>query len=110
MQIPTIQGVIRRRILLNYRVAPEVFESGCIGYSSRPDSCILDGLSLEVPDWRVTPLAVKLVRSTFFDDREMFPDGQIAFDHALLMRDIPHEWHPRPVMGMGEIDPEGAVR
>lgn len=74
------------------------FEAGCIGYSSRPDSCVLDGLRLDVPEWRVSPLDVKRVRSSFFDDRDVFPAGEIAFDHALLMRDIPHEWHSEPAM------------
>ncbi|NLT70626.1 MAG: hypothetical protein GXX91_08015 [Verrucomicrobiaceae bacterium] len=74
------------------------FEAGCVGYSSRPDSCVLDGLRLEVPDWRVAPLQVDRVRSRYHDDRSIFPTGSIAFDHALLMRDIPHEWHSEPEM------------
>jgi hypothetical protein len=74
------------------------FEAGCIGYSSRPDSCVLDGLLLKVSEWQVSPLAVERVRSAFFDDEEIFPAGQIEFDHALLMRDIPHEWHSEPAM------------
>jgi hypothetical protein len=77
------------------------FEAGCIGYSSRPDSCILDGLLLKVPEWRVISLEVKRVHSSFFDDQSIFPIGQIEFDHALLMRDIQHEWHSEPAMTMG---------
>lgn len=74
------------------------FESGCVGYSSRPDSCILDGLLLKVRNWRVSALEVDSVRSAYFDDPAFFPVGSIAFDHALLMRDIPHEWHSEPPM------------
>ena len=74
------------------------FEAGCIGYSSRPGSCILDGLLLEVKDWRVSALKVNEVRSAYFDDRALFPPGSIELDHALLMRDIPHEWHSEPAM------------
>lgn len=74
------------------------FESGCIGYSTRPDSCTLDGLLLEVAAWQVSPLKVDYVRSAYFDDRAIFPAGSIEFDHALLMRDIPHEWHSEPTM------------
>lgn len=74
------------------------FEAGCIGYSSRPDSCVLDGLTLKVPEWRVSPLEVRRLRSAFFDDRDIFPPGQIEFDHALLMRDISHEWHSEPAL------------
>lgn len=74
------------------------FESGCIGYSARQGSCVLDGLSLKVCDWRVSPLAVHVARSSYFDDTSIFPGGSIALDHALLMRDIPHEWHSEPTM------------
>ncbi|MGB0744198.1 MAG: DUF2071 domain-containing protein [Opitutales bacterium] len=74
------------------------FEAGCIGYSSRPGSCTLDGLRLDVTDWEVSPLIVDYARSSYFDDRVLFPSGSIEFDHALLMRDVPHEWHSEPTM------------
>jgi hypothetical protein len=76
----------------------QFFESGCIGYSARPDSCVLDGLSLRVSEWRVSPLAVHVAHSSYYDDTSIFPAGSIALDHALLMRDIPHEWHSEPTM------------
>jgi hypothetical protein len=31
--------------------------------------------------------------SSFFEDEKRFPRGSVQFDHALIMRDIPHEWH-----------------
>lgn len=80
----------------------EFFEGGCMGYSSRPDSCIMDGLTLQVKQWKVSPLKVHHVRSSYFDDRSLFPTGCIEFDHALLMRDIPHEWHSLPDMMVGK--------
>lgn len=80
------------------RHASEFFEAGCIGYSARPDSCTLDGLLLKVSDWRVSPLSVHCARSAYYDDRSIFPAGSIELDHALLMRDIPHEWHSEPTM------------
>ncbi|MCB1237896.1 MAG: DUF2071 domain-containing protein [Verrucomicrobiae bacterium] len=76
----------------------EFFEAGCIGYSSRPDSCTLDGLLLKISDWRVSPLSVHRARSAYYDDCSIFPAGSIELDHALLMRDIPHEWHSEPAM------------
>jgi len=79
------------------------FEAGRIGYSSRPDSCVLDGLLLKVPGWRVSALAVKKADSTFFDDRAIFPSGKIEFDHALLMRNIDHEWHSEPAILVKKI-------
>ena len=74
------------------------FENGCVGYSSRPNSCILDGLLLKVPEWNVLPLSVEHVSSAYLDDHSLFPPDSIEFDHALLMRDILHEWHSEPVM------------
>jgi len=76
----------------------DFFEGGCIGYSSRPDSCKLDGLLLKVPNWQVSALKVHHVQSAFYDDTSVFPTGSIHLDHALLMRDIPHEWHSEPAM------------
>lgn len=78
----------------------QFFENGCVGYSPHPNSCKLDGMLLEVADWQVSPLAVDRVRSAYFDDRSLFPQGSIEFDHALLMRDIAHEWHSEPVMNV----------
>ena len=80
------------------------FEAGSIGYSSRPDSCALDGLMLKVADWQVLPLDVVSVESAYFDDRALFPRDSIAFDHALLMRDIPHEWHSEPTLTAESTD------
>ena len=76
----------------------DFFEHGCIGYSSRPNSCTLDGILLEVADWTVSPLSVDYVKSSYFDDHSLFPPESIEFDHALLMRNIPHEWHSEPAM------------
>jgi hypothetical protein len=76
----------------------EFFKAGSIGYSTRPRCFTLDGLLLKVSDWRVSPLSVQCARSAYYDDRSIFPAGSIEFDHALLMRDIPHEWHSEPRM------------
>jgi hypothetical protein len=85
-------------IFSSLHASSQFFETGCVGYSSRPDSCILDGLLLAVPNWQVSPLIVHHVRSAYFDDRSLFPQESIEFDHALLMRDILHEWHSEPAM------------
>jgi len=69
------------------------FERGNLGYSARQDGNRLDGLLLRTLQWRVCALAVTKVHSTFFADRNRFPEGTIEFDHALIMRDIPHQWH-----------------
>ena len=69
-----------------------------IGYLSRPNSCKLDGLTLKTLKWQVSSLTVSHIESAYFDDWSLFPEGSIEFDHALLMRDIPHEWHSEPEM------------
>jgi hypothetical protein len=33
------------------------------------------------------------VRSSFFEDRSLFPEGSLEFDGALLMRGLEHEWN-----------------
>jgi len=89
-------------VFTSLRDSSDFFEAGCIGYSSRPDSCTLDGLLLKVPSWRVSPLSIHSVRSAYYDDRSIFPAGAIHLDHALLMRDVPHEWRSEPAMASAE--------
>ena len=74
------------------------FEAGSIGYSSRPNSQTMDRLQLKIAEWEVTPLNIQQVRSSYFDDTAIFPTGSIEFDHALLMREIQHEWHSKSSM------------
>ena len=69
------------------------FEGGSVGYSVTRDCCRLDGIRLETGCWKVSPLAVEKVESSFFSDESVFPAGSVTFDHALIMRDIVHEWH-----------------
>ena len=69
------------------------FEGGSVGYSVTRDCCRLDGIRLRTESWQVRPLAVEHVESTFFADESVFPRGSVAFDHALIMRDITHQWH-----------------
>lgn len=85
-------------VFANLEESSAFFEAGCIGYSSRPDSCVLDGLTLQVDEWKVSPLKVESARSSYFDNPGIFPPGSIKLDHALLMRDIPHHWHSEPAM------------
>ncbi len=73
--------------------ASAFFEGGSLGYSVTRDSDRLDGLLLRTLDWRLRALNVSKVESSFFSDRQRFPNGSIEFDHALIMRDLEHEWH-----------------
>lgn len=71
--------------------ASAFFEKGAIGYSPA-DEKSLHGLELRSFGWKVEPLGVTRVESSFFEDSETFPAGSIEFDCALLMRGIAHEW------------------
>jgi uncharacterized protein YqjF (DUF2071 family) len=73
--------------------ASSFFEPGALGYSVTADANRLDGVVLKTQSWKVTPLAIEEASSSFFSDEALFPPGSIAFDCALLMRDIAHEWH-----------------
>jgi hypothetical protein len=75
--------------------ASRFFECGSVGYSGTCLPNRFDGLELRAFGWRVEPLDVTSVSSSFFENREHFPDGSAVFDSALLMRDIQHEWHAR---------------
>lgn len=69
------------------------FEGGSVGYSVTRDKKRLDGLRLQTRQWAVDPLAVDTIYSNYFRDQTKFPEGAAEFDHALIMRNIEHEWH-----------------
>lgn len=73
--------------------ASAFFEPGSRGYSPRLRRGGLDALVLKTFEWKVKPLEVEQVHSSWFSDHHRFPASSIQFDHALIMRDIPHEWH-----------------
>src|SRR5262249_34567579 len=70
--------------------ASSFFEAGAVGFSPRRDGDRLDGLCLDTNAWRVEPLAVEDISSSYFGDPARFPAGSVEFDCALIMRDIPH--------------------
>lgn len=78
--------------------ASEFFEQGSLGYSVTRQAGRFDGLELRSFAWKVQPLAVERVESSFFEDRSLFPPGSVEFDSALLMRGIDHEWHGREAL------------
>jgi len=85
--------------------ASEFFARGSTGYSCTRRPGIYDGLALCTSEWKVTPLDVRRVESSFFSDSAIFPNGSVVFDCALLMRNIAHEWH-----GLGNLIGTGSAR
>jgi hypothetical protein len=75
--------------------ASRFFEEGSVGYSDTRRPGRFDGLELRTSSWKVEPLAVRLVRSSYFENRSQFPEGSVRFDCALLMRGIHHQWYGR---------------
>ncbi len=73
--------------------ASSFFEKGSVGYSVTRDPARLDGLKLQTDKWLVRPLEVSNIYSSYFADKNKFPEGSVEFDHALIMRNIEHEWH-----------------
>jgi Uncharacterized conserved protein (COG2071) len=71
----------------------DYFEPGSVGYSVTSDCCRLDGIRLQTEGWQVRPLEVDHVETSFFADQTVFPKGSVSFDHALIMRNVLHEWH-----------------
>ncbi len=70
--------------------ASAFFKNGAVGYS--PNNKGYDGLELKTAEWKVEPLNVLSVSSSFFENEDIFPKGSVAFDNALLMTKLKHEW------------------
>jgi len=68
------------------------FEEGAVGYSPTHRGERLTGIKLWTPDWKVGAFEATEARSSYFDDTTRFPAGSIEYDHALIMRDLQHEW------------------
>ena len=73
--------------------ASAFFEPGSLGYSATADGHRLDGVVLRTYEWKVEPLRIDAVESSYFSDASRFPQGSVTFDCALIMRNIAHEWH-----------------
>lgn len=67
------------------------FKTGDTGYS--PNGNKYEGLKLQTVTWKVHPLEVQQVHSSFFENESIFPKGSVAFDNALLMKKVEHEWN-----------------
>ncbi|MGM0582710.1 MAG: DUF2071 domain-containing protein [Bacteroidota bacterium] len=80
--------------------ASRFFESGGVGFSLKKNNKGFDGLELKTYNWKVSLLEVEDVQSSFFQNQDIFPEGSVKFDNALLMRNIEHEW-----IGLDKIKP-----
>ncbi len=69
------------------------FEKGSLGYSVAKNPRLLDGIKLQIKNWEVSAFELSSIYSSFYDNKSIFSNHSIEFDHALLMRNILHEWH-----------------
>ena len=88
-------------VFANLEEASAFFAAGSLGWSAGNQPGELDGLELQSFGWRMEPLIVERVESSFFHNSTIFPTGTVEFDSALLMRGIQHEWHGRGRMLCG---------
>ncbi len=89
--------------------ASQFFSTGSLGWSPGRTADTCDGLELSCEQWRVEPLQMTSLESSFFSDENIFPDGSASFDCALLMRDIRHQWHSRGRLKVGHVMESRAV-
>lgn len=80
--------------------ASKFFEAGSLGYSARAHGEGVDGLRFKTESWLVRPLALSAMYSSFFANRDLFPEGSVEFDCALIMRNIAHEWIAAPELSI----------
>ncbi|MFI7586231.1 DUF2071 domain-containing protein [Spongisporangium articulatum] len=85
----------------SFDAASRFFETGGPGLSVTREANRLDAVHLHCDRWRVEPVALERVTSSFYDDERRFPPGSVVLDTALLMRDVPVVWQPLPAVESG---------
>lgn len=82
-------------IFASLEEASAFFEHGVLGYSVTNQPGKLHTLELRCKNWKVEPLQMTTVQSSYFDDHNRFPVGSAELDCGLLMRAVRHEWYVR---------------
>lgn len=72
--------------------ASAFFENSPLGYSANRQRDRYHGVELACAGWKVEPVEVADVRSSWFEDPSRFPPGSAELESGLLMRDIPAMW------------------
>ncbi|XYI00999.1 hypothetical protein ACMHYB_15105 [Sorangium sp. So ce1128] len=90
------RAVPKASVFASLEEATSFFEAGSVGLSDARRPGEYDALRLRCPTFRLTPLDVERVSSSFFDDRSLFPEGSVRYDSAFLMRGVEHEWRGLP--------------
>jgi hypothetical protein len=83
-------------IFPSVQAASNFFKGGSVGYSATSEPRRLEAIRLETREWKVAPLEVSEVHSSWFADLKRFPKGSVEFDCALVMRNVAHRWFGQP--------------
>ena len=67
------------------------FETDSVGFSPSKNN-ILNGVELVTKSWKVRPLDLISLKSSLFENEELFPKGSAQVDHCLFMENIDHSW------------------
>ena len=66
----------------------------------KEEQLVIPPMAINTKDFNSKRIAGKLnhfrvtsVKSSFFENENVFPKGSVKFDNALLMTQINHEWH-----------------
>jgi hypothetical protein len=73
------------------------FERGECGFSCARDDHSLEAIRLHALRWNVSAVRIESVHAAFYANARRFPPGSVAFDSALLMRNLAHEWQEAAV-------------
>lgn len=68
------------------------FQRSTFGISPAAVSDAFKVMELKTKSWTVSPISVDVLASNYFENKNLFPVGSIAFDNALFMEGIEHEW------------------
>ena len=78
--------------------AIDFFRQGSLGYSPSESSSCLAGVRLHSQSWDARPVTIDDMKSSVFDDPELFPKGSCTLDFGLVMRDLPARWITQGVL------------
>ncbi len=80
------------RLFESIQDASTFFRLGSLGYSPSTRSDHLDAVVLSSDSWGARPVQVREMRSSVFDNREVFPTGSCTLDSALVMENLHVAW------------------
>ena len=84
----------------NLAEASDFFEREKVAYSNSVAFGKTRGLRLDTSHWKVEPFSTEHIYSSFFGDKQRFPESEIFLEGALIMRNARHEWSEEAEVGI----------